>query len=76
MCNSVANELSYRRSEIMATVVAEGELQICKKCGREIGSDEAKKCSRCHSLICPYCNECNCSWVDSLFGGMRDPLFA
>ncbi len=55
----------------MATVVAEGELQICKKCGREVEPSKAKKCYRCYSTICPYCNECNCEWIDALFGGQE-----
>ncbi len=55
----------------MATAVAEEELQICKECGREVEPSKAKKCNRCHSLICPYCNECNCGWIDALFGGQE-----
>ncbi len=39
---------------------AVGERQVCKECGHNFGTDEAKKCNSCLAYICPKCQACNC----------------
>lgn len=38
--------------------------EICKECGKSFGSDEAKRCIKCNSFICPQCGQCNCYRVE------------
>ncbi len=42
----------------------EAELQHCKSCNKDFGTDVAKKCLTCHSYICPYCKRCLCDKED------------
>jgi len=46
----------------MITLV--GNIQVCKNCKLEFGTDETFKCNTCKSYICPNCFKCNCSTVD------------
>lgn len=59
LCLSRARQSgSNKRGEVMPTAVA--NVQICKFCGHEFGTDEAINCQQCHSYLCPECFKCNC----------------
>jgi hypothetical protein len=55
----------------MCTMTAVGMKQICGKCDKDFGTDEAKICWECHTYICPHCKQCSCHTTnkfESLFG--------
>lgn len=46
------------------------EIQKCRDCGHEFGTDEAEFCKVCHSYICPHCGRCLCARVKGIFDSL------
>jgi hypothetical protein len=53
----------------MPLVCEVGEVQICRSCGCEFGTDETEQCFTCHSYVCPKCGECLCDGIKIRLGG-------